>query len=373
MTSGKKIVVSVITDLATDQRVIRICTTLQEMGFDVTVLARKFPDSLPLEKYNFKAHRFRCYFRKGTMQYAEFMIQLFFRLLFIRTNYFLSNDLDSLLPNYLVSKFRGKYLFYDTHEYFTGVPELTNSPAKYKVWKKMEDWIFPKLKTIYTVNDSVKNEYEKEYPVKLKVIRNVPFTTPIEPAAVPDNWKGKIILMAQGAGLNPGRSCIEMIDAMPYLDDRFHLVFIGGGTAWEDLKKKRADLNLQERIDMFDKMLPSRLKSYTALAHLGLSMDSFHDKNYLFNLPNKVFDYLQAGVPLFATAIPEVKKIIDDFDCGIAISDPDPVHIAQLITGLIADEDRYNELRKNATLAAKELCWEKEEEKLKAIYRPFLC
>lgn len=372
MAHKKKIVVSVITDLATDQRVIRICSTLQEMGFEVTVLARKFSDSLTLEKYNFKARRFRCYFRKGTMQYAEFMIQLFFRLMFTRTNYFLANDLDSLLPNYLVSKIRPKYLFYDTHEYFTGVPELTNSPIKYKIWKGIEDWIFPKLKTVYTVNDSVKNEYEKEYPVKLKVIRNVPFTTHILPSTMPANWDGKIILLAQGAGLNPGRSCIEMIDAMPYLDDRFHLVFIGGGTAWEDLKKRREELKLENRIDMLGKMLPSKLKSYTALAHLGLSMDSFEDKNYLFNLPNKVFDYLQASVPLFATAIPEVKKIIDDYDCGIAITNTAPDYLAEVITELFANSDRYNELKQNAAQAAKDLCWEKEEEKLKDIYRPFL-
>lgn len=372
MPERKKITVSVITDLATDQRVIRICTTLQNMGFDVTVFARRFKDSLPLETYNFKVKRFMCYFRKGTLQYAEFMLQLFFRLLFVQTNYFLSNDLDSLLPNFLVSRIRKKYLFYDTHEYFTGVPELTNSPFKYKIWKSLEDWIFPKLKTVYTVNNSVRDEYEKEYPVKIHVIRNVPFTSRVIPAPLPSDWEGKIILMAQGAGLNPGRSCIEMIDALPLLDNRFHLVFIGGGTAWEDLKQRRRELNLEERIDMMGKMLPSKLKSYTHLAHLGLSMDSFDDKNYLFNLPNKVFDYLQARVPIFATAIPEVKQIIDEYDCGIAIKDTSPEALANVITKLFDDPARYNELKSNTAKAAKNLCWEKEEGKLIEIYREFL-
>lgn len=372
MSNKKKIVVSVITDLATDQRVIRICTTLQRMGFDVHVFARKLTGNLPLENYDFRVTRFRCYFEKGVLQYAEFMTKLFFRILFTKPDYFLANDLDTLLPNYLVSKLKGKHLFYDTHEYFTGVPELQRSPMKRKTWKRLEDWIFPKLKTVYTVNDSVKNEYQKEYDVPIEVIRNVPITKEISAAPLPDNWKGKIILLAQGAGFNEGRSCIEMINALLLLDDRFHLVFIGGGTEWEKLQSRREELHLENRIDMMDRMLPSQLKSYTVLAHLGISLDSFEDKNCLFNLPNKVFDYIHAGVPLFATAIPEVKRIVDQYQCGICITDTSRGFIAKTITDLFNDNERYELLKSNTVRAAADLCWEKEEEKLKLIYRKFL-
>lgn len=368
----KKIVVSVITDLSTDQRVIRICTTLQDMGFDVTVLARRLKQSLPLETYNFRAHRIRCYFTAGVMQYAEFMTKLFVHLLFRKMDYLLANDLDSLLPNYLVSRLRGKHLFYDTHEYFTGVPELTNSPVKKRIWKGLENRIFPRLKTVYTVNNSVKTEYETEYHVPISVVRNVPMRAHIVPADMPAHWRGKIILLAQGAGLNEGRSCIEMMDAMPLLDSRFHLVYIGGGTAWEKLKQRRLDLKLEGRVDMMEKMLPSKLKSFTALAHLGISMDSFEEKNYLFNLPNKVFDYLQAGVPLFATAIPEVRRIIDVYHCGFYITDTSPANIAAWIQCIFDDEHAYHEMKANAVVASGELNWDKEKEKLMEIYRPFL-
>ena len=372
MIRKKKIVVSVITDLATDQRVIRICTTLQNMGFDVHVIARKLRNSLPLENYVFTASRINCYFTKGTMQYAEFMTKLFFHLLFTKTNYLLANDLDTLLPNYLVSKLKNKYLFYDTHEYFTGVPELTGSPTKRNIWKKLEDFLFPRLKNVYTVNDSVKNEYQNEYNIPIGVIRNVPVTKTITPAPLPGNWKNKIILLAQGAGLNKGRSCIEMIDALPYLDERFHLVFIGGGNYWEQLQQRRKELGLEHRVDMMERMIPSLLKTYTPLAHLGISLDSFDHKNFLFNLPNKVFDYIHAGVPVFATAIPEIKRIVDEYQCGICITDTSPNAIAASITALFADIKYYEQLKANAVKASKELCWEREEEKLKAIYQPFV-
>lgn len=372
MTDRKKITVSVISELATDQRVIRICNTLQDMGFDVHVYARKNKNSLPLENYSFTAKRLYCFFDKGVMLYAEFMTKLFFKLLFTKTDYFLANDLDALVPTYLVSKLRQKYLFYDTHEYFTGVPELRNSPVKKRVWEKLEDWILPQLKTVYTVNDSVKNEYQKKYDIPFSIIRNVPVSTDISPAPLPEQWRGRIILLAQGVGLNEGRSCIEMIDTMPLLDDRFHLVFIGGGTAWQALQQRRKDLQLEDRITMWGRMLPSKLKSFTSLAHLGISLDSFNDKNCLFNLPNKIFDYLQAGVPVFATAIPEIKKIVDEYRCGICITDTSPENISNMITNLFNDDAFYQSLKQNAIAASKILCWEKEQEKLKEIYRPFL-
>ena len=172
----KTITVSVISELTTDQRVIRICTTLQEMGFDVRVVARRFSNSLPQGDYFFKAKRLRCFFRKGFMQFAEFNFKLFLVLLFAKTDYFLANDLDTLVPNYMVSKLRRKKIFYDTHEYYTGVPELKNSPFKKRVWKFFENWIFPKLNVVYTVNESIKKLYSTEYGNILTVIRNVPVT-----------------------------------------------------------------------------------------------------------------------------------------------------------------------------------------------------
>ena len=87
--SKKRIIVSVISELTTDQRVIRICTTLEQMGFDVKVIGRQFSDSLPLDNYSFKAERIHCFFRKGFLQYAEFNTKVFFKLLFAKNGLFL--------------------------------------------------------------------------------------------------------------------------------------------------------------------------------------------------------------------------------------------------------------------------------------------
>jgi len=370
--SKKQITVSVISDLVTDQRVIRICTTLQQMGFNVTVIARHLKNSLPLDNYAFKATRMHCYFTKGILQYAEFNLKLFWKLLFTKTDYYLANDLDTLVPSYAVSWWKKKYLFYDTHEYFTGVPELSRSPFKRKVWKFFENWIFPKLKTVYTVNESVKATYFTEYGNEISVIRNVPVSAAAKKTELPAAWKDKIILLMQGAGINQGRGGLELLAAMKYLPDSYLLVFIGSGNQWNLIKEKRTAWQLENRVVMMDKMPPSQLRQYTSLAHIGCSFDSFEDLNCFYNLPNKIFDYIHAGIPLVATGIPEVKRVIEQYECGICISSSDPLLIAKTIENMIENKPSYQAFKVNCARAAKELCWEKESAKLIAIYQPFL-
>lgn len=370
--SSKTITVSVISDLTTDQRVIRICATLQKMGFNVSVIARSFKNSLPLDEYPFKATRIECFFRKGIMQYAEFNIKLFFKLMFCKTDYLLANDLDVLIPNYIISKLKNKFLFYDTHEYFTGVPELKNSHIKRKVWKFFEDRIFPKLSVVYTVNDSVKNKYFDEYRNEISVVRNVPVTRKNNSIKLSKKWENKIILLLQGAGVNEGRGGLELLEAMKYLPENYLLVFIGSGTQWETIKQKRIEWNLQDKVEMIDRLPPAALQKYTALAHIGFSLDSFNDLNCLYNLPNKIFDYMHAGVPTIATAIPEVKFIIDKYKCGILIESNDAKTIAAAVINILGDKVIYEMYKLNCINASKELCWENESKKLERIYQPYL-
>lgn len=370
--AAKKITVSVISDLTTDQRVIRICASLQKMGFTVLVIARSFNDSLPLDTYPFEATRINCYFRKGIMQYAEFNFKLFIKLLFCKTDYLLANDLDVLIPNYAICKMRRKILFYDTHEYFTGVPELRESHTKRKIWKIFEDVIFPKLKVVYTVNDSVKNKYFEEYGNPIGIVRNVPVTKKLEPYDLPVKWQNKTILLLQGAGINEGRGGLELLEAMKFLPDNYLLLFIGSGTQWNTIKQKRIEWQLENKVEMINKLPPKELQKYTALAHIGFSLDSFEDLNCLYNLPNKIFDYMHAGVPIIATAIPEVKIIMDKYNCGIAIESNDAATIIDAIKKMMDNKEGYEIFKMNCLKAATELCWENESKKLETIYQPYL-
>ena len=125
--SGKRIIVSVTNDLATDQRVHKVCTFLMEQGAQVTLVGRKLPNSLPVKR-EYRTHRMRLLFKKGALFYVFFNIRLYLYLLFHRCDVLVANDLDTLLANAEAKRWKRIPLVYDSHEYFTEVPELTGRP-----------------------------------------------------------------------------------------------------------------------------------------------------------------------------------------------------------------------------------------------------
>ncbi len=369
----KKAIVSVINDLVTDQRVHKSCITLQKAGFEVLLIGRKLPGSLPVNDRGYKTHRMKLLFTRGPMFYASYNFRLFFYLLFHRADFLLANDLDTLLPNFLISRIKRIELLYDSHEYFTETPELVNRKAVQKVWKTIEEFILPRLKEMITVNDSIAQLFSRKYQIPVHVVRNIPAkyisNGPLTrtAAGLPENKK---ILILQGAGINVDRGAEELVEAMKFLPG-FFLIIIGGGDVLAKLVDISNHNNLNDSILFLPKMPYQQMMQYTQLADLGLTLDKDTNINYKFSLPNKLFDYIHAGIPVLASPLPEIKNIIDTYQIGTYIVNHQPESIALTITSIFNDENQWKTWKNNCLIASELLCWENESKNLTQIYAKY--
>ena len=363
----KKVIVSVTDDLVTDQRVNRISQSLHNAGYNVLVTGRKFKNSKKLER-PYAIKRFRLIFNKKAVFYAEYNIRLFFFQLFSKFDILLSNDTDTLLANYLVSKIRRKPFVFDAHEMFPEVPELVGRQKVKNTWTYIEYKIFPHLKYSYTVCQSIADIYNKKYGINMQVIRNVPFTHNTSDAITIDEKENRHILLYQGA-VNIGRGIEWIIDAMEYIDNAVFYI-AGTGDIFCQMQKYVEQKQLQDKVIFLGRIPLETLSSITQNADLGMSLLENRGLNYYYSAPNRIADFIHAEVPVIATDFPEISKIVKQYSVGELVTDNSPQNLAKVINDALIKWENINKEEKHQIFAkAKaDLCWENEEIKLLSIF-----
>lgn len=357
----KKIIVSVTNDISTDQRVEKVCNTLYNAGYEILLIGKKETNSKPIQR-TYSTKRISVFFKKGFLFYAEFNLKLFLLILFTKKDLLLSNDLDTLLPNYMVSLLQKKNLIYDSHELFPEIPELVHRPFARNFWTRMESTILPNLKNTYTVCDSIANFYNSKYQTNFKTILNLPTKKQLITSKFPFNHTDKKIILYQGA-VNMGRGLELMLNVLPFLENCI-FVIIGHGDIFDSLKKEVALKNLEHTIYFLGKISPNELHQLTPLANLGISIEEDLGLNYRYALPNKIFDYIQAEVPILVSNLPEMRKIVIDYHVGEFVEDRDPKKLANQIEQALS-KDFSDALKK----AKERLIWEHQEEQLLSIFK----
>lgn len=365
MTRKKTIIVSATSDLATDQRVHKICAELQFCGYSVVCVGRILKSSPPLYR-NYKTVRFRLPAEKGILFYSSYQIWLFFYLLFSKADGLWSNDLDTLLPNWIVSKIKKIPLAYDSHEYFCGTPEILYRPSRYRVWKALENFLLPKVKLMLTVNASISELYSKEYGKEVWYVRNI---SPL-PSDIPYIDKRSLgyleddfVIIVQGRGLNVDRGIEELIDALVILPVSVKVLIIGSGNALNHILEKVQSLRLTDRVKHLPPMPYSQMLGYTKIASAGASLDKTNVPNYMYSLPNKIFDFIHCGIPVISSSAVEVKKIVEHYQIGEIIKSHSPEDIAGAVVTIMKKGRSF--YSKGLITAAEQLTWEKESVKLR--------
>ncbi|MDR2978938.1 MAG: glycosyltransferase [Bacteroidales bacterium] len=374
MIKKQRILLSVLNDLYTDPRVDKMCNTLVDMDFEVQLIGCRHKCPPELQPRRYQTRRLRMFARKGPLFFAEFNFKLFFYLLFKRCDILVANDLDTLLPNFLISRLRKKEIVYDSHEYYCNMVNVVSRPRVRKVWHGIEKFCFPKLKHVITVSPSIAKAYREEYGVGVRVVRNIPpKATPLvtETRSSLNLPEDKMIVLMQGNHIGQDRGAEELVEAMPLVKDAV-LLFVGNGDVLEKIKLRAVELGVDDRVLFRGRVSPDQLFTYTCHADIGISFDKNVSLDHCYSLPNKIFEYIKAGTPVIISDLPERQLIVEQYQVGEIIGELTPENVAAAISRMIENPELYKQYKANCAIAAQTLNWEGEEMVIREIYGKLL-
>lgn len=357
----KKIILTVTNDLNYDQRMIRICTSLTEAGYDVELVGWLWSTSKPLAVRPFSQKRLAVPVRRGKLLYAVYWTRLFFYLLSKKADALCAIDLDTILPVYFASRIKGVRRVYDAHEIFTELQEVVTRPRMKRIWERIGNFAVPKFPVGYTIGEKYADVFREKYGVHYQVVRNA---TVLRPVTIPE--KKERFILYQGA-VNIGRCFEYLIPAMKNVDCK--LIIVGEGNFYKEAQEIALQHNLQHKVIFEGYKTPEQLREYTLKAWIGITLFEVKGTSNLFSMANRFFDYMHNGVPQLCNAYPEYEEVNRQFEIATLIGNTDPDTISSALNRMLTDDVYHEMMTRNTLLARERYCWQEEEKTLLSVYR----
>lgn len=311
-----------------------------------------------------------------------------------RAGVYHAHDLDTLAAAAWLAQRDRARLVYDAHELFIDQMDLgpaaqpTTYPSRLKQalargnYARLERRLIGQASAVITVSRSIAQELAARYGIPEPV---VVLNTPVyrDLGAGSDWLRLQLglgpdirLLLLQGSVL-PGRGLIELVQSLTLLPENHHLVFLGFnlGVYQEPIRQEIARLKLGDRTHLLDALPPEELLTATASADVGILLLAGHNLNDRYAMPNKLFEYLMAGLPFVATGWPEIGRVARETGAGLTIAEPTPsaitpAAIAQAVQQILADPVAYQNRRLAALNAARVAYnWEKQADVLLSLYQ----
>ena len=267
-------------------------------------------------------------------------------------DFILANDINSLPLALTISN--GAKVIFDAHEY---------APLEFEenfVWriffKSYNEYLcrhyIPRANKMMTVCTSIAEEYFNNYGVKPVVVNNAPYFHDIQPQSFDD----KTIKLVHHGGAVKSRNLVNIIEIMNYLDERFFLdlYLVPSDSTYLDHLRKLSDNHPRIRI-----LPPVPIANVVTTINnydIGIYLLEPNNFNNRCSLPNKFFDFIQARLAIAIGPSPEMKRLVERYDCGIVSEDFSPESLAGKLNKL--DKRNIDYLKQQSHKAAKALCFE---------------
>ncbi|MCS6896075.1 MAG: glycosyltransferase [Bacteroidia bacterium] len=295
-------------------------------------------------------------FQGGPLFFLSANIRLFIYL-FLRRSWdaVIANDLAALPAAWLAATLRRKALLLDSRELFTQTPFLVHRPLVRRIWEVMERFLYPRVDYIVTVSPPIAEYFRRKYGKPVWLVYNLPLR---KEGFVSPRLENRLLIY-QGM-LHPYRGLEELILAFSYVDE-WKLWIVGDGPLRGYLEKLVRQQGLEERVKFFGMVPFEVVDGYTRQATMGVSAELPQGLNHKYALPNKLFDYIQLGIPVLAGEAELVQRIVRHYHCGMVVESWEPRSIARALRFVASQPDLYAGWVKGARSAAKVLHWEQQE------------
>ncbi|PWD97579.1 glycosyltransferase [Marinilabilia rubra] len=360
----KKAIITTSNNLVYDNRVHKITLSLMKLGLDVYKTGRNYPKTKPNTKRPGHEKRFNLPFKNGPLFYAFLNIYTFFFLLFKPYDIIWAVDMDTLPAARLACYIKKKPVVFDSHEYFSESPELKNRKRVKKIWRFLEKTFIPGADFFITVSPGLIKLYKQNMGLDFTLVRNLPLKNKqnIHPLLKSDTPT----ILYQGA-LNLGRGISQTIEAMQFLPG-YKFIIVGRGDCTRELKKLSKELNLEDQVNFVGAVPFEKLPKYQKGVLLGMCIHEKIGLNYYYALPNRLFDFIQAGIPVICNDFPDMSAVVSKYNTGLIIENLTPKLLAEKIKEACEDTELRKQWQKSISNAAQQLTWENEEIAIKKIF-----
>lgn len=210
------------------------------------------------------------------------------------------------------------HLVYDARELYSHVAATIGRPWIRQFWRTVESRYIGRAELVFTVSDGIADHLARAYRIhRPVVVHNVPVRRPATKqmslrGAVHSSTETMILHLGQ---LRAYRGCELLVDAMRDVEGGI-LVFLGDGPLKSELERQAVDGGIEGRVRFMDPVAPDEVVAYARSADIGVTLLEDVCLNHRFALPNKLFEYLTAGLPVIASDLPEIRKVVSGWDVG---------------------------------------------------------
>ena len=281
------------------------------------------------------------------------------------------NDYNTMWIGVAARLMHGSAVVYDSHELWAD-RNLRSEPRR---WLVACEGLFVRVADrVVTTSPAYAEELARRYRIPAPVVvRNIPErAAESEPSGASRTPDGDGRTAIYVGGLQPGRGIEQSIRAIAIAPGvRLRLLGPAAPEYRAGLEELVRSLSLEDRVELAEPVPPRELLDAVSGAGVGLALIEPVCLSYRLTLPNKLFEYALAGLPILGSDLPMIARFVDEHGLGATVDPGDPAAIAAGLGDLL--EPRRNaEHRRAAAEAAAVLDWAQEREILSGVYRDAL-